>query len=111
MLFPYLSAPRGPASAVPVPGPAPPILKSLRRRPLCDAVPGRGSSMRSERGTLRRYLVAAAMVVGALLLTLLLHPHLGPTPFLLFLIAVPAAAWYGGVGPGVVAAGLALALL
>jgi len=60
---------------------------------------------------LRRYLVAVGLVLAALLLTSGLRAALEPTPFLLFLVAAPAAAWYGGLGPGVLAAGLLLAVV
>jgi PAS domain S-box-containing protein len=52
----------------------------------------------------RRYCVAVCFVVLALLLRWLLWPMLGPEiPFLFLWPAVIAAAWYGGLGPGLVA--------
>ena len=55
-----------------------------------------------------RYASAVLFAGGALLVKLLLAPLLEePGPFLLFLGAVAAAAWRGGVGPGLLAAALA----
>jgi signal transduction histidine kinase len=60
---------------------------------------------------MRRYLVAVGVVVIALVLTYVSRTALEPTPFLLFLIAAPVAAWYGGLGPGVLAMALSLAIV
>src|SRR5919109_1116364 len=57
-----------------------------------------------------RYGFALVMVGAALLYKLLLAPALDqPSPFLLFSAAVTLSAWWGGVGPGVLAAALSLA--
>ena len=56
-----------------------------------------------------RYASAVLLVGGALLLKLILAPLLDePAPFLLFLGAVAAAGWRGGLGPGLLAAVLAV---
>jgi K+-sensing histidine kinase KdpD len=53
--------------------------------------------------SLLRYGVAILAVVVASLSTMLLSPVLQPAPFSLFFAAVMIAAWYGGLGPGLVA--------
>jgi K+-sensing histidine kinase KdpD len=51
-----------------------------------------------------RYGVALGAVVLALLAKLLINPVLGTeSPFLAFILAVLISAWYGGMGPGVLA--------
>lgn len=59
-----------------------------------------------------RYGVAMLTVVLAFLLKFLLDPLSAPevTPFRLFLIAVVISAWYGGLGPGLLATALVLPL-
>jgi K+-sensing histidine kinase KdpD len=52
------------------------------------------------------YTVAVLSVASALLLTLLLHPMLNQTIFLLFFAAVAISAWYGGIKSGLVATAL-----
>ncbi|MCL1468496.1 PAS domain S-box protein [Argonema galeatum] len=54
---------------------------------------------------IQRYSVAVLAVALALLLMLLLDPWLAiaKTPFLLFFGAVMVSAWYGGLGPGLLA--------
>ncbi len=54
---------------------------------------------------IQRYSVAVVAVVLALLLMLLLDPWLAiaKTPFILFFGAVMVSAWYGGLGPGLLA--------
>jgi signal transduction histidine kinase len=55
-----------------------------------------------------RYTIAASVVLVALLLKLLLNPLiLGDSPFLIFFAAVTFSAWYGGLGPGLMATVLA----
>ena len=55
-----------------------------------------------------RYFVAVIAVVLALLIKLLLNPLiLGDSPFLVFFAAITISAWYGGLGPGIVATTLA----
>ena len=51
-----------------------------------------------------RYAVALAAVAGAALLVAALRPWLGDNVFFPFLAAVVLSAWYGGFGPGAVAA-------
>jgi len=72
-----------------------------------DAVPGRQAGTPREASpltALRRYGLAVALVAAALGLALVADlqaiEHLG---FPLFLMAVSAAVWYGGPGPGAVA--------
>jgi PAS domain S-box-containing protein len=55
-----------------------------------------------------RYAAAVASVALAFALKLLLGSQIGPaTPFLLFNSAVIFSAWFGGLGPGLLATGLA----
>lgn len=56
-----------------------------------------------------RYASAVASVVVCLTLRRLLDPliHQSETPFLLFFAPVMLSAWYGGLGPGLLATGLA----
>jgi PAS domain S-box-containing protein len=58
-----------------------------------------------------RYSVALVAVVLALLLTLPLSPMIKPTVFPLFFVAVMVSAWYGGLGAGLLATGLAAAAI
>lgn len=51
----------------------------------------------------RGYLVAVGLTVIAMGLTILMWPILERTPFLLFFGAVTLSAWYGGLGPGILA--------
>lgn len=53
-----------------------------------------------------RYSVAVGATLLALGATLLLSPFLGESVFPLFLAAVMLSAWYGGLGSGLLAAGL-----
>jgi len=53
------------------------------------------------------YLVAGAAVALALLIALLL-PVTGSIPFVIFVAAVMVSAWYGGLGPGLLATALAV---
>ena len=57
----------------------------------------------------RGYAVAALAVGGALLCTYLIGPRVLGSPLFLLLAAVVVAAWYGGLGPGLVATVLAAA--
>src|SRR4051812_28411913 len=56
------------------------------------------------RTRIRRFGMATGVVLLALLLDLLLWPWAKPTAFPLFSVAVLASAWYGGLGPGLLAA-------
>src|SRR3712207_9467754 len=56
-----------------------------------------------------RYGVATLAVGVALLIKLLLDPlTVQDTPFLLVFSAIIVSAWYGGLGPGVMATGLSV---
>ncbi|MEH2149423.1 PAS domain S-box protein [Nostoc sp.] len=55
------------------------------------------------REQLLHYGVAFLAVALALWTTLLLNPYLTPTPAVLFFAAVMVSAWYGGLGPGLLA--------
>ncbi|MEH1841432.1 MAG: PAS domain S-box protein [Nostoc sp.] len=55
------------------------------------------------REQLLHYGIALLSVVLALGATLLLNSYLTPTPAALFYVAVMVSAWYGGLGPGLVA--------
>lgn len=57
---------------------------------------------------IQRYAFGVGVTVLALLLSLVLFPLFGQTPFLFFFPAVVLAAWYGGLGPGLVATVLAI---
>lgn len=62
------------------------------------------STQRSSSAVLR-YGLAVSSIAVALILTLLLHPDALQSP--IFLLAIILSAWIGGIGPGLVAAGLA----
>jgi PAS domain S-box-containing protein len=67
--------------------------------------PADQAARRSDRGLLRRYGAAVASTAAAWLLNLsLLHLDGPESPFLLFPAAILLSAWYGGRGPGLVAA-------
>jgi len=71
-----------------------------------------GSQVLNEhRSPLLCYGVAVAVVALALVLTLLLRPFLDPDVFSLFFAAVMVSAWYGGLGPGLLATALAVLLI
>ena len=57
---------------------------------------------------LRRYGMALAATVLATGASLLLWPLIDPNAFALFCAAVMVSAWYGGLGPGLLATGLAV---
>lgn len=57
---------------------------------------------------LLRYLVAVGTSGVALIVTLLLLPCVDQKGFSLFLAAVMASAWFGGLGPGLLATGLSV---
>lgn len=63
----------------------------------------------SGRDTFIRYTVAVCAVAGGLALRLTVGPALGSTvPYITFFPAVMLAAWFGGLGPGILAAALSL---
>ncbi|MBW4451833.1 MAG: PAS domain S-box protein [Nostoc indistinguendum CM1-VF10] len=55
------------------------------------------------RERLLHYVIALLSLALALGTTLLLNPYLNPTPAALFYAAVMVSAWYGGLGPGLLA--------
>src|SRR5215212_6442980 len=57
--------------------------------------------------SLLRYAVAVLAVGGAFLIKFLLDPFTGQHPFLLLAGAVMVSAWFGGLGPGLLATVLA----
>ncbi|HEV8310889.1 MAG TPA: GAF domain-containing protein [Methylomirabilota bacterium] len=60
-------------------------------------------------GRLQPYGLAVGASVAAFLLSRLLEPLIDPTEFPLFLGAVMLSAWYGGLGPGLLATALGIA--
>src|SRR5215210_1538251 len=79
----------------------------------CESAPaggretGRGASVKRPFERPVRYGVAALVVGVAVLVKLLLDPLTAQdTPFLLILGAIMLSAWYGGLGPGLLATGL-----
>lgn len=56
------------------------------------------------RSSLARYTVALVATVAALLFRMALEPVIhGASPFVVFALAVMVSAWYGGLGPGLLA--------
>ena len=69
---------------------------------------GDGKALSSKRFTLLRYVVALLSVAAAFGLKLLIEPLIvQETPFLFVFAAVMVSAWYGGLGPGLLATVLA----
>jgi len=68
-------------------------------------------ALTEHRSPLLCYGVASAAVALALVLTLLLRPLLDPDVFSLFFAAVMVSAWYGGLGPGLLATALAVLVI
>jgi PAS domain S-box-containing protein len=62
----------------------------------------------STRTALKTYGVALLSVAVCALLAELFRPMLVTTPTMLFTLAILISAWYGGLGPGLVATGLGL---
>src|SRR5881296_1715280 len=52
------------------------------------------------------YLVALSSTAAALVLSLALEPRIGVSSFVLLFAAVMVSAWYGGLGPGLLATAL-----
>ncbi len=77
------------------------------RSPMEKVEPSNGEHTRSWRG----YVVALATATTAILLTLVLHPAIEPSVFPLFYAAVMVTAWYGGLGPGLLATIVAVAAI
>jgi PAS domain S-box-containing protein len=63
------------------------------------------------RSPILRYGIALVAVVLALLLTLSLSSIIKPIVFPLFFVAVAVSAWYGGLGSGLLATGLAVPVI
>jgi K+-sensing histidine kinase KdpD len=64
----------------------------------------------SRRSAFVHYAVAVLSVVAALVAALLLVPHMHGSPFaLLSLCAIMFSAWFGGLGPGLLATALSVA--
>jgi PAS domain S-box-containing protein len=84
--------------------------KGTRRTPLDPSSISEVSPV-PPRSAFVRYAMAAGFTVAALALTLLAEPWLQRSIFLLFWPAVFAAAWYGGVGPALFSAVVAVALV
>jgi PAS domain S-box-containing protein len=77
-----------------------------------DGIEGALMNTSARRSALVTYGIAAAAVIGTLLLHFFLSPVVGfDSPFLLLFGAVILAAWYGGFGPGLVATLLASLLI
>ncbi len=69
---------------------------------------GEGKVLWAKRSPLLRYGVAMSTVAVAFGLKLLVDPLIvQETPFLFVFTAVMVSAWYGGLGPGLLATGLA----
>lgn len=66
------------------------------------------SASRSHHSAPLRYTVAAGSIAATLLLTLFLRPIIEPSVFSLFIGAVMVSAWFGGLGPGLLATLLAV---
>src|SRR3954451_5585618 len=64
----------------------------------------------SSRPGILRYGVAVVAVLAATALQVLIGPISNQVPFLLFLAAITLAAWFGGLGPGVLATALSALL-
>ncbi|MBV9775232.1 MAG: DUF4118 domain-containing protein [Gemmatimonadetes bacterium] len=76
-----------------------------------DAVPGPAPLARAGPHPLARYGIALAAVAAALALSLALREQIRPNVFIFFFAAVTITAWYGGVGPALLAVGLAVPLV
>ena len=64
----------------------------------------------SRRSALVNYAVAVLSVVAALVAALLLETHMQSSPFVsLSLCAIMFSAWFGGLGPGLLATALSVA--
>jgi K+-sensing histidine kinase KdpD len=59
-------------------------------------------------GVVRAYGAAIGVVGVALLLSLALPSITAPNPFLFFFAAIAFSAWYGGLGPGLLATALSV---
>lgn len=60
------------------------------------------------RSALARYGVAVGIVALALVLTFPLMRFIDSSAFAVFFVAVMLSAWYGGLGPGLLATGFAV---
>lgn len=52
----------------------------------------------------RRYVIALALTIAALILTMLLHQWIGAVTLQIAVAAVVLSAWFGGLGPGMMSA-------
>src|SRR5438093_3469461 len=78
-------------------------------RRLQDALETAGDVGRPMPSPPLRYGLALCASIAALLVSIALDPFVEPDPFPeLFLAAVMVSAWYGGLGPGLVATGVSL---
>src|SRR5689334_19530712 len=69
-------------------------------------------SMLSRQSRAGRYLFAGASVLAAVFVTLVVAPLLRTkAPLFVFAIAVIASAWFGGLGPGLLATGMSIAVV
>jgi PAS domain S-box-containing protein len=60
---------------------------------------------------LAKFMAAVALVAMAFIITVQLKSHFGQIPNSLFFCAVILAAWYGGLGPGLLAGALSVATI
>jgi len=67
--------------------------------------------VRREPGLLVKYMAAVALVAVAFYVTVQLRLHFVQIPNALFFCAVILAAWYGGLGPGLLAGALSIATI
>lgn len=68
-------------------------------------------STQSMHPAVRRYGLAVLVTVLAFLLTVLIRPWIEPNVFPLFFVAVMVSAWYGGLGPALLATVLGTAAI
>src|SRR5437867_4509014 len=68
---------------------------------------GQAPNVSVETSLMRRYGVALLATAVAFMASLLLWPLIEPNAFALFCAAVMVSAWYGGLGPGLLATGFA----
>jgi PAS domain S-box-containing protein len=85
---------------------APPRVTPIDRRTIKDATP-----IRTGWSVPARYGLAIVLTLIAFGLTLVARPYMGRTLFVLFWPAILLVAWYGGFGPSIIAALLAVGLV
>jgi signal transduction histidine kinase len=72
----------------------------------CPSIPRRaydGTVVKAAGSSVLRYGLAVGIVVLATLLTKLLEPFIAPSIYPLFVAAIVVVAWYGGLGPALLA--------